>query len=72
MIEVEYRRATLDGDALVFAVRDGNLSTVGFLLGAAGFAGGAVLWITANNESVGGSGARLGFGPGSVAFSRNF
>jgi hypothetical protein len=43
----------------------GNISTIAFIVGGVGLAGGAVLWFTA--PSLGGSaGAQVGFGPGAL------
>ena len=47
----------------------GNLSTVGFIVGAAGLAGGAVLWFTTESASTGTeqhAGTQVGFGLGSL------
>ena len=43
------------------AVKAGNLSTVGFIVGAAGLAGGALLWFSAKDKS-----AQVGLAPGAV------
>jgi hypothetical protein len=53
-------------DAAEDAVSAGNLSTLGFLVGGLGLAGGAVLWFTAPSSSTAESSATLGVGPGSV------
>ncbi len=45
------------------AISAGNVSTVAFLVGAAGLVGGAALWLTAKHD---GSSAQVGFGPGAV------
>lgn len=47
------------------AVSMGNISTVGFIVGAAGIVGGAVLWFTAPGSRVEPS-TQIGFGPGSI------
>jgi hypothetical protein len=47
----------------------GNVSTVAFIVGGVGLAGGAVLWFTAKPEKVEGTdakGVRVGIGPGSI------
>jgi serine/threonine-protein kinase len=43
------------------AVRNGNASTVAFVVGAVGLAGGAVLWFTAPRAST-----QVGVGPGTL------
>ncbi len=47
------------------AASTGNISTVGFIVGAAGLVGGVVLWFTAPGASVEPS-TQVGFGPGSL------
>ena len=44
----------------------GNVSTVTFIVGAAGLAGAAALWFTAKPESTSGSGTKVGLGPGTL------
>jgi hypothetical protein len=44
----------------------GNISTVAFVVGAAGLAGGALLWFTAGSAKAGTSAPRVGFGPGGI------
>jgi hypothetical protein len=50
------------------AVSSGNISTVGFIVGTVGLAGGAVLWFTAKTPTGEGmrAGAVVGIGPGSL------
>ncbi len=45
------------------AVSTGNISTVGFIVGGVGVAGGAILWFTAPSSSSGAS-TQVGLGPG--------
>jgi hypothetical protein len=45
------------------AISAGNVSTVAFIVGAAGLAGAATLWFTATPESSGGTSTQVGFGP---------
>lgn len=49
------------------AIHAGNISTVGFIVGAAGIAGAAVLWFTAKPTEASAPAVGFGFGPGSVA-----
>jgi hypothetical protein len=51
-------------DAAEDAVSAGNLSTLGFLVGGVGLAGGAVLWFTSPSTSA--ESAAVGVGPGSL------
>ncbi|HWZ91520.1 MAG TPA: hypothetical protein VNW92_21810, partial [Polyangiaceae bacterium] len=47
----------------------GNVSTVAFIVGGVGLAGGAVLWFTAKPEKLDATdtkGVRVGVGPGSI------
>jgi len=48
------------------AVRAGNLSTVGFVVGALGLAGGAALWLTAKSDATTGVRSRIGVGLGTL------
>jgi hypothetical protein len=48
------------------AVSAGNVATVGFIVGAAGLAGGAVLWFTAAPAAHDAGGTQVGLGPGTV------
>ena len=48
-----------------------TVSTVGYIVGAAGLAGGAVLWLTAPSQPRGGT-AAMWFGPGSVGVAGRF
>ena len=55
------------------AASSGNVSTVAFIVGAAGLVGGAVLWLTAKpsaNDASSQASTELGFGPGSVQLRR--
>jgi hypothetical protein len=55
------------------AVSAGNISTVGFIVGVAGLAGGAILWFTAKpatGEASGRAGTMVGLSPGSVQLRR--
>lgn len=49
------------------ALQSGNISTIGFVVGAAGLAGAAVLWLTAKPTEATAPAVGLGVGPGSVA-----
>jgi hypothetical protein len=44
----------------------GNVSTVAFIVGAVGIAGGAALWLTDKPAATEAPGTQLGFGPGSI------
>lgn len=46
------------------AVKAGNVSTVAFIVGAAGLVGGAVLWVTAKSSDA--SRVQVGLGPGTL------
>ena len=53
------------------AVSAGNVSTVGFIVGAVGLAGGAALWFTGKPESSGGA-TQVGLGPGMLRVRRSW
>jgi hypothetical protein len=53
------------------AASAGNVSTIALIVGAAGVAGGAVLWFTAPRAS-GGASAQVGLGPGAVQVRGTF
>jgi hypothetical protein len=52
------------------AMRAGNVSTVGFVVGALGLAGGAALWLTAPDDAK--SGPNVGVGVGNIVVSQRW
>jgi len=54
------------------ALRAGNASTVGFILGAAGLAGGATLWLTAKSDSTTGLRPGIGVGFGTLVVTQSW
>jgi hypothetical protein len=59
-------------DLRAAAMRAGNLSTVGFIVGAVGLAGGATLWLTAKTEPTTGARPAIGVGLGTVVVAASF
>jgi hypothetical protein len=53
-------------------VSAGNLSTLGFIVGGLGLAGGAVLWFTAPTPGAAASESALGVAPGGVKLKVTF
>jgi hypothetical protein len=54
------------------ALRAGNMSTAGFVVGALGLAGGALLWFTASDDAGRSSGPRVGLGLGTVNLTKSW
>ncbi|MEO7038170.1 MAG: hypothetical protein ABI548_29650, partial [Polyangiaceae bacterium] len=54
------------------AISNGTLSTVSFVVGAAGLAGGALLWFTASPAEQGQPTAQVGLGFGRLLVSGRF
>jgi hypothetical protein len=54
------------------AMRAGNVSTVGFVVGALGLAGGTALWLTAKDDARSGSAPSVGVGVGSIVVTQRW
>jgi hypothetical protein len=54
------------------AVQAGNLSTAGFIVGAAGLIAGATLWLTAKDDSTTGGHSRIGVGLGTLVLTKTW